>query len=790
MSDEPSDAQRDVDSDFLRPDPLDVNRIVSEAEEEDEVEGLGDPSRTHAGSGARVEPARVRAMSLDDLMAHLSAQGASVATGRHALDVWLASRAAPSRRLRRARHSPSHIWRLLHPGLVQITPVIERALSMVAHSSRTNRPTLHPSSARAALILSRRVPGTAPSIDALLQTRALPDEPSWLFDLTRHAMRSGGELWLQQIAASQLEARYWNVAALIAATVLVTRYAASPRHGALDARIEHACDAAALQHAHEAQPWIEIMADAALGGQLDYAWLELPVEAAIRLAVDRPERANALRAHHAQRPYDAGYKRLWRLYAPHIQIAQRFQSPDHERETKRDQAASLLLREADRLLPRINSTRAQRLVEMALVKRWAAKPGPLSKRIARALDGVWQADPIDPELERIIATLASLYVYHYDISPERVEFVRRWAATLSPEASIPMVTRAEIDLYLDVGDYDRAIAHLTCKYDGVSLDHADKAAAARIKYFVQKRARPGSVHRALHHATAPLDWLGHSLGEWGMIEQAIAKGLDAFEAHALTHDLRETVIEALGEQGAEVDHFDQIATLSVEQVEGALATRRRQRLMLGALAGGLSGGLAPLSWGLISLADIPIILGLSAEICARFCWYYGFDPREHKELPLEILAVALGGSRPDAIEPMLLRQNLREFALKKSLVLGAIAKGGGAAIAGRALREALEAQLSPQLVQRIGHVARETAAKNFQQRAAAAAPSRSVPLVGALLGATLNVALLYDLCEAAQAVLTDRFLERKYPDWIRHFDMRRTGEVVVRGEVLPRGEQE
>ena len=35
----------------------------------------------------------------------------------------------------------------------------------------------------------------------------------------------------------------------------------------------------------------------------------------------------------------------------------------------------------------------------------------------------------------------------------------------------------------------------------------------------------------------------------------------------------------------------------------------------------------------------------------------------------------------------------------------------------------------------------------------------------------LNAALIYDLCEAAQAVLTDRFLERKYPDWPRQFEL-------------------
>ena len=187
---------------------------------------------------------------------------------------------------------------------------------------------------------------------------------------------------------------------------------------------------------------------------------------------------------------------------------------------------------------------------------------------------------------------------------------------------------------------------------------------------------------------------------------------------------------------------------------------------MGALAGGLSGGLAPLSWGFVSLADIPVILGLTADICGRFCWYYGFPPDEHPELPMEILAVALGGSRPDAIEPMLLRQNLREFTLRKSLIVGTLARGGLQQVAGRALGQLMEVQLTPQLAQRAGQLAQRVARRNLEQRAAQAAP-RSMPLLGALLGATLNAALLYDLCEAAQAVLTDRFLERKYPDWIR-----------------------
>jgi uncharacterized protein (DUF697 family) len=192
-------------------------------------------------------------------------------------------------------------------------------------------------------------------------------------------------------------------------------------------------------------------------------------------------------------------------------------------------------------------------------------------------------------------------------------------------------------------------------------------------------------------------------------------------------------------------------------------------MLLGAFAGGISGGLAPFSWSALSVADVPILLGITADVCSRFCWYFGFDPRENPELPMEILAVALGGSRPAAIEPMLLRQNLREYAVHKSLMVGAVAHGTVTQMAGRALGTVVQQQAGDQAAKRVMDLAKRAISRNLRRRAAESVTSKTLPVVGAVLGASLNVALVYDVCEAAQAVLTDRFLERKYPDWIRKF---------------------
>ncbi|MFW6053234.1 MAG: EcsC family protein, partial [Persicimonas sp.] len=367
--------------------------------------------------------------------------------------------------------------------------------------------------------------------------------------------------------------------------------------------------------------------------------------------------------------------------------------------------------------------------------------------------------------------LIRLYVRTYNIEPHAVRVVRHSAERIDwadPEREQGV---DELDMYLVVSDYERAFEHLTCKFDGVTLAHADKDAAARVKYFVEKRLDPNSLTRIVRKLFTPIEWIGASITNLDFISKVVERALTIFDDRVSNVDMTERVVQEYRESGAPVERFADIQRLTMNQVDELLRNRKTMRLMLSAVAGGISGGLAPFSWAALSLADAPILLGLTADICSRFCWYYGFDPRENPDLPMEIMAVALGGSRAAAIEPMLLRQNLREYAVRKSLMVGAVAHGGVTQIAGRTLGKFMNQQVGQEASKKVTDLARRAVTKNMQRRAAESIPSRTLPLVGAVLGASLNVALIYDVCEAAQAVLTDRFLERKYPDWIRRFEL-------------------
>lgn len=684
---------------------------------------------------------------------------------RELLITWIAIHTGLARRKVKPRNIErgALLWELLDPKkFAALSDGAHDAMWAIARSTYSNRPTLHPLAATATLALWRHGGAHHEQARELLSGRGLPDDLDWLIQLVRRLevldrKRPVEGCDLLSLAKIQLESHFWNASALLAGLSFVNRYGRfSPGKAARS--LEQACDRVAIEYPHREAAWIEVMSDAVLGGELDYPWVERVMEASIRLSISNETRERALRAHHTRRPYEADHERLFELYAAPAETWSR------AREGR--QPADYLLAEAKRL-EADNPTRAQRLLELALVERVLGTRGVTAHRkIKRALESLdLDADAI--ALEHI-TRLLGFYVKNYEIEPCKARFVHQW----SKDDRIRSTLDAdELELYLLIGDYERAFQHLTCKYDGVKLHHADKHAATRVKYFIEKRVQPGSMTRMVDMAFSPVEWIGATMGDMRLIHHAVERGLLVFEARINSQDLRESVLDEFRHSGAPIDHFEQIGNLSIDHVESLLHNRRNKRLLLGALAGGLSGGLAPLGWGVISLADIPVILGITADICGRFCWYYGFDPREERELPMEILAVALGGSRPAAIHPMLLRQNLREFAVQKSLMVGALAKGAINQAAGRAINQLFEAQLSPRLATRARDIARRAVQRNFEQRAVNAAPGKALPWVGAILGAALNAALIYDLCEAAQAVLTDRFLERKYPDWPRQFEL-------------------
>ena len=62
----------------------------------------------------------------------------------------------------------------------------------------------------------------------------------------------------------------------------------------------------------------------------------------------------------------------------------------------------------------------------------------------------------------------------------------------------------------------------------------------------------------------------------------------------------------------------------------------------------------------------------------------------------------------------------------------------------------------------------------LEQRARGRGPA---PVQAAILGGAIDAAVVYDLCESAQAVLIDRFLERKYASWKRKIGKKPTPDA-------------
>ncbi len=681
---------------------------------------------------------------------------------REVLTTWMAQEFGYSRVWRRRssiRREP--LWDVLaHDGYRELSPRGEQALAMIGRSLQPARSFLHPSAALATLAIWRHSEDEELYEEASerLQKRALPDEPEWLYEVAgvfledSESAKDQAPRSLMELVQFVLDHSYWEVAALLGGLAMVHQYG-KWYHSSVVSNLVHACDVAAQQYPHQARQWIDTMTDAAMGGRLTYSWLEEPMRAAIRLSIDDPERESMLREFLKDNPFDADHRRLAARYASPLEIFRKQGSKE-----ARDRLLEVVRDTVDS-----NPTRALRLLELMVIAGYGGRVGSREYRLRQAIEELRHSDDIDV----LEAWLLGLYVRNATLEPHAIRLVRHRGEIVDWEQN-HFADRDDYEMYRVISDYERAFEQLTCKFDGVTLEHADKYAASRIKYFLKKRVDPSNVHRWIQTMFAPVEWLGEGLTEIELVGEAIERGMEHFEERVRAQNLRDDVMERFRDAGIAIETFDDIAALPVDRVESVLRSQRQKRLLLGAVVGGISGGLAPFSWGVLSLADIPIMLSITADISSRFCWYFGFDPRRHPELPVEILAVALGGTRPSAIEPMLVRQNLHDHVMRKSLVVGALAHGGVAHLTGKGLAGVIHQTMGQTAAQKAGHLARRAVSRNMQRRAVTSRPSRALPVIGAILGAALNTALLYDICEAAQAVLTDRFLERKYPEWIRH----------------------
>ncbi|RAL23881.1 hypothetical protein DL240_06955 [Lujinxingia litoralis] len=696
---------------------------------------------------------------------------------REVLTAWMAQTLGYSRVWRRQKTLVSEpLWDVLSArGYAELSARGEEALAMIGRSMSPHRTYLHPMAALATLAIWRHSKSEALVEESRqrLLGRALPDELAWLYEVVviferdERRTRAGKDevegRGLMELVELCVEGSYWELSALLSA-LMVLRLRGR-RFSPTVENLVRACDEAAEVHPQEHAKWLQVMADATIAGQLSFAWLERPMQAAVRLSLETPERQQRLRDYLSRRAFDADYGRLETLYESWLSSLWR--------ETGR--AETWLLEEVRRTAE-YHPARAQRLLELVVARRGRRRRGVGSRayRVRLAVEELGLGEHLDRFEEELIG----LYVRNLALESHAAQLVRRAGDRVDWEVN-PYAEAEDLSMYLVVSDYERAFDQLTCKFDGVTMSHADKHAAARVKYFVQRRLDPNRVHRLVQRVFTPVEWLGSGLSEIGIVRQAVERGMERFEAHVASQDLRAEVLEEFGDAGVEVENFEAIAELPVERIFGLLRRRRQRRLLLGAVAGGVFGGLAPFSWGVLSLADVPVLLTITADISSRFCWYFGFDPREHRDLPMEILAVALGGSRPSAVEPMLVRQNLNEYVLRKSVMVGAVAHGGLTQLAGRGLAQVVERQLGQKAARQAGDLARRAVTRNLQRRAVEAVPSKTLPVVGALLGASLNAALIYDLVEAAQAVLTDRFLERKYPEWLRQIGLEESSESLA-----------
>ncbi len=663
---------------------------------------------------------------------------------------------------RSSRLQVQPLWDLLREREFRKLDADDRALLwMIACSSRAVRQTLHPKASLAAIALWRH--GDAierQRAEALLQHMGLPTRIHFIYDLVRALGRSPAEAEVSDsrnlfaLAMLHLDAKLWDVAALMGGLYLVRRfdpwYTGHPRPN-----LERACDRAATERAFEYAPWLLLIADAAVGGELSSSWLESIIPAAIRLTLAHPEHQAELRRFHARRLYDSSAERIAHLHAAQLDElgAPNARSPAHFPAVRT--ALEGLVREVEQTA-RENPFRAMRLLEL-VVARFVGQPLP------QLLTGLEQLDPLT---ERLL----TLYVRVCHVDPVAVRFVRARAADVQWERHND-VTQADVAVFRIVGDYEATFGARDADLLGVRIVHVDKDAAARVRYFQTSRTNPNSLARTLRTLELPEKLIVTHVGGSNLLANLNGRLLEALQDRAAQHDLRSQVLDDLRRVGASVESWEQIGQLPITKIEAALARGRQRDLLLAAAAGGAVGALAPATTGLSAIMDVPVVMALVADTCARHCWYYGFDPRDVPELPIMILAVALGGVEAQGEAPEEVRRRLQRYLVRRSILLAALGQGVMSQMAGPMLGVLLD---------RFGSVSSSAGAfatalgrlgtNRQSERTFARLVRRSIlPAADGVLGASFNVSLVYDLCESAQAVLADRFLARKYVAWEPRF---------------------
>jgi len=647
---------------------------------------------------------------------------------------------------------------LLAENFAQLDAYDRDILWMIAASTRRVRTYIEPRAAVAAIAIWRHDDGERRRFaELLLRRKSLWLDDGWLYDLVRTLARRAHELEVNEsrrllaLARTQLEGGFADTVAHMGGFFFIRRY----DHwyvGSARKNLINACDEAALASPFKNQAWLDLMVDAAVSKDLTHVWLERPVQAAIRLAcLHDPEREERLRHFDRRCLYEADHPRLRALYETELVALRRGDA----------RVGAWLVDEVERAAVE-NPVRAMRLLELIISE---THPGPTvwSVRLIRAIDtsGV---STLDPLMERLL----SLYVRTYHLEPYAVRLVKRLGRAVD-WSKYADVSIADLDTYLMVSDYEAPFAAFEVEYEGVRMAHTDKDAAAYVRYFREKRDDPNLVTRFVQNFRTPTDWLATGLGESSAVDALFSLLMQEFESIARAGVHSEEVLETFHDLGTQIERLDELIERPIPGVQQALRARRHRPILLAGFVGALGGGLAPHTLGASAVFDAPLLMRLATDIAARSCWFYGFDPAEDPQLPLAIMAVALSGSSPESVDADDVRRLFHTFLIRKSLIVASISQGAIAQVLGPSLHSLFDIASSSRRKRRIstdrlvGQLTRRQA--SWRDRVVEGAAHFVLPTVEALIGAALNMAIIYDISESAEAVLTDRFLARKYSDW-------------------------
>ncbi|MFB6263957.1 MAG: hypothetical protein ABEL76_10095 [Bradymonadaceae bacterium] len=690
---------------------------------------------------------------------------------RKLIALWLARRLDYSASLRTRRAlTTDPLWSLLNSGQFGRLDEGERwVLAILAETTGgACAGQLPPRSATAAVALwyHAEQPKLRERAAAALERSPLPHDRAWLDRLVGRSIAGGRfradlDRGLYRLACRQLGSAFWEVPTLIGALMLGHRFGRWPG-GTDDEDLLYATDRAVDRGGKTCLPWFELMAEAAAGGRLRHAWLERPVRAVLRRRAAAGESVRRLRAYHDERRYEADVDRIEQLYELHLE---RF-----DRSTEDGRWARRRLLDEVRRAASANPRRAVRLLESMAVRRSPLRIGPRRVRLRRALRQAEDAASPGP----VIDWLTGLYVHTFDIEPHARRLVQHRHEQLDWSTN-PFADRETVAQYLAVSDYQRGFHGLTYSVAGVELDIADKDAAAAVRYYVEGRAA-----NTTRWMRGLLRRISSQRVRWGLDESRIETAAELMRRlvrRIASVDRRGDVVDLFDRAGSSVVDFEDVVDIGADTV---VDVARPDHGVRTALAGLVGAGASLAEFAGIpaaSLAGTPLCLGIALDLASRFPWYWGFDPRTSPELIDDVLRVALFGPAPDAeLDPY---PELARYVARASLV--------GEALSGaRAdrLAERVAAEVAHQLVRGDGRTAAKLFAAQTTGRVAEqvtrSRPSLHRRLVirfgGLMWGTVAGLALVHDTGEAARAVLTDRFLARKYPDWERTVAVPRRAE--------------